>query len=181
MGTRVSAPFSSNKQRTIPLAMPEATAKLPPPPVTVEPSGNWLPGGVSIHGAAGTALISPASTPIRLKTSPRDSASPCPAADHVGDHPVGAESVLVDPAHHRAEGGAGLLDLALPLGFSHRDEVRRPAVVLVDPTLREGAVADLRENPSHLCTGRLGDEARPADRAAPRRPNAAPRSRRGPP
>src|SRR5262245_29820119 len=57
MGTRVSAPFLSNRQSSIPSATPEATAKLTPPPLTVGPSGNWLPGSVSIDCAGGSALI----------------------------------------------------------------------------------------------------------------------------
>src|SRR5262245_58966344 len=72
----------------------------------------------------------------------------------------------VDPAHHGAEGGAGLLDLALPLGLSHRGEGGRAVVILVDPALGEGAVADRCEDSPHFRARLLGDDTRSADVAA---------------
>jgi hypothetical protein len=47
-GIRVSAPFLSNRHSRIPSAEPEVTAKFVPSPVTVAPSGNWLPGSAVV-------------------------------------------------------------------------------------------------------------------------------------
>ena len=40
----------------MPSATPEAMAKFVPVPVTVAPSGNWLPGSVAVGLGAATAL-----------------------------------------------------------------------------------------------------------------------------
>src|SRR5258708_34429354 len=62
--------------------------------------------------------------------------------------------------HHGAQVRAELLDGALLLALTRRQEVRAALFVLFDPGFCETAVADLREDLAHLFSRLFGDDAR---------------------
>jgi len=67
-----------------------------------------------------------------------------------------------DPAHHRAQTLAHLLDGMVGFALAHREEAGPVGLVLQDPLAREGPRLDLAEDLLHLGLGRLADHAWPA-------------------